>query len=310
MRKISRLRQQLASDIVWDPGKRKEEADRRQQQHSSDSTDSDDAQQAEQEEEDDDDEDRSQQQSSDKKGKKKTIKADEEEQAEEGEEEKQEEQSDAEEEEEHKSAAAAVVTPHRQRARPGALDSSLIITPAFRLLSDASSSPVKPAGRVQKFTLPSAHPLQTSRSTSSPPPAPSSPSTPTLSSPAFIRRHLPLARRERSIGRQQRDESTEHWIICDACKRWRLIPSGSPAFASPPSSYYCGGQAEAEPQQCARLDDWIVRCVGESRARQLQSVGVVTVEELPSRGRRGERERRMERLGMYFDRTTQKIRCF
>ena len=115
--------------------------------------------------------------------------------------------------------------------------------------------------------------------------------------------------------RHSTNKSTESWIICDHCKKWRLLPSHSPT-SSPSSSlsahtpplYFCGGGKKPRPDDCARMDDWIVRCVGEVRARQLNEVGVSTVEGMERSSVRAEKEKRMERLGMYFDRATQKIK--
>ena len=72
--------------------------------------------------------------------------------------------------------------------------------------------------------------------------------------------------------------------------------------------YFCGGGKKPKGEECARLDDWIVRCVGESKANLLSDVGVATVEGMERSGVRAEKEKRMERLGMYFDRLTQKIK--
>ena len=104
-------------------------------------------------------------------------------------------------------------------------------------------------------------------------------------------------------------------ITCDTCCKWRLQPHLQPAHTAAPvsdsSHYYCGGGG-VSAEECERLDDWIVRCVGEGRAVQLSDVGVDTVEVLvkASAKRRRELERAMERLGMEFDNTTQRIKCF
>ena len=212
-----------------------------------------------------------------------------------------------------------------RRGRPPKLDPSLIITPSFRLVTDDSSSPSKAHVQAKKPSLSSSsssHPTGRSSSAasstaSSPPPTPTSPSTPTLSSHSFYKRHLPHARAERRMRLQQRQESTESWIICDHCKKWRLLassPSSSSASSSPSSStppqYFCGGGRKPRTEECDRLDDWIVRCVGEAKARLLSDAGVETVEGMEGSAVRADREKRMERLGMYFDRDTQKVKCF
>ena len=115
---------------------------------------------------------------------------------------------------------------------------------------------------------------------------------------------------------EQQRESTEHWITCDRCCKWRLQPPQPPTQAAVPASdsshYYCGGGGSVDAEECERLDDWIVRCVGEARAVQLSDEGVDTVEVLvkASGKRRRELEQAMERLGMEFDGATQKIACF
>ena len=271
MKRIARLHAQLQSDMTWDPGKRAEEK--------SDS---------------DGDED------------------------------------DEEKEDEHKegqhivTAPAQPITTPQRKGRPPPLNSSLIQTPPFRLLSahTAPHSARVVSTTKRTHTAPAARRATATASSSKPPKSVSSaalsPTPSDLPAAVFTRRHLPLARAERRMRAEQRRESTENWITCDACSKWRLQlaqqqrPDDTAAVATTSQHYYCGGGDTVDDDECERLDDWIVRCVGEGRAMQLSDVGVDTVEVLAeaSGKRRRELERAMERLGMEFDSTTQKIKCF
>ena len=215
-------------------------------------------------------------------------------------------------------------TTPRRKGRPPPLNSSLIQTPPFRLLSATAAPPRSasahvPSNAKRTHTAPPARRSTASNSSTSS--AALSPTPFHLPAAVFLRRHLPLARAERRMRAEQRRESTEHWITCDACSKWRLQqpqhqqPQPPNTTHSPPSTnphYYCGGGSTTNHSECERLDDWIVRCVGEGRAMQLCDVGVDTVEVLveASGKRRWELERAMERLGMEFDSTTQKIKSF
>ena len=368
MKKISRIHHQLASDIQWDPGKRKEEEEKRRREE----------EEEEKEEEggkDGKEEDRKGEkgksrvrrgkgkvkgkggvrqkngkvkltakssrrraQSSSSSSSSSSASSSSSSSSSEGEEERK---SGREVEEERREdlllangspvQAKLDLLMSNRRGRPPKLDPSLIITPSFRLVAEqkAPAQPRGDGGEAPELPAPvdaataTDPPTSTSSSaivSASPPPPPLSPSSPSLPSAGFFKRHLPLARAERRMRLQQRRESTESWIICDHCRKWRLLTQRAAAASSaPPSSsssssytpplYFCGGGKKPKADECARMDDWIVRCVGEQRARQLSDVGVSTVEGMERSGVRADREKRMERLGMYFDRETQKIKA-
>jgi hypothetical protein len=115
-------------------------------------------------------------------------------------------------------------------------------------------------------------------------------------------------------------DSIVRWAICDSpsCRKWRILAKNSSIPSDSSIHWYCGGltsRAGGKPQakNCAVRDDWIVKCVGDRLARELDSAGITTVALLESK-EKGQPPphyatycQRMRALGVYFDTPTQTI---
>lgn len=102
------------------------------------------------------------------------------------------------------------------------------------------------------------------------------------------------------------------------CRKWRVLAKncGIPTDAS--VHWYCGGITSRNggkpiPKNCARLDDWIIKCVGERLAKELQTAGITTVALFESK-EKGQPpanlaaySARMRKLGIYYDAQTQTL---
>lgn len=65
------------------------------------------------------------------------------------------------------------------------------------------------------------------------------------------------------------------WAICDSSswRKWHVLPMHSSIPSDPDVHWFCGGLtsrggATPSSKHCAKLDDWIVKCVGERLAKE------------------------------------------
>ncbi len=70
------------------------------------------------------------------------------------------------------------------------------------------------------------------------------------------------------------------------------------------TDFFCGFKTKPQAKCCAKLDDWISRCVGPDQAAVLAGIGVNTVETLADNK---DLMNAMIRIGHYFDPETQSI---
>ena len=99
-----------------------------------------------------------------------------------------------------------------------------------------------------------------------------------MSDKAFRKRHRRLEKEEKKA-RKEKGENTL-WGSCDSasCRKWRVLEEGTNLKRK--EKYYCGHSSSPDPIECGKLDDWVVRCVGLSSARQLAEVNILTVDGL------------------------------
>lgn len=110
------------------------------------------------------------------------------------------------------------------------------------------------------------------------------------------------------------------WAICDApgCRKWRILEKGCSIPSDSSIHWYCGGLTSRgggrpSPVQCARRDDWILKCVGEQLAAELEAAGITTVALFEQKDKAGTPQHfatynsRMRNLGVYYDPATQTI---
>jgi hypothetical protein len=69
--------------------------------------------------------------------------------------------------------------------------------------------------------------------------------------------------------------------------------------------FYCGRLSSPSSAECARLDDWLVQCVGAHGARALLSAGIDTVDRLSENKAL---VAKVHQLGMYYDEAKQTIK--
>lgn len=146
-----------------------------------------------------------------------------------------------------------------------------------------------------------------------------------LSSPNCAWRHKYLRSLEQSNNTSMKRESIEHWIVCDACKKWRITSNYTRKLAEKSQAYYCGGRPTHLTTQsinqsnnqlinqsaCDKPDDWLIRCVGERGTELLASLDITTIEQLKQSSPGWEQARkRAEKKGFAFDEETQKVYQF
>ena len=68
------------------------------------------------------------------------------------------------------------------------------------------------------------------------------------------------------------------WAVCEArsCRKWRIINRQM----GEDEKYFCGDHKHQHLKDCEPLDDWIVRCLGKEKAKELADAGIHTVEGL------------------------------
>lgn len=140
-----------------------------------------------------------------------------------------------------------------------------------------------------------------------------------MSDRTFQRRHRPFEKDEAEIREEERKDSIVRWAICDSntCRKWRILPKHSSIPNDPSLHWYCGGLTSRHggrpnPANCAKRDDWLVKCVGERLSRDLDTMGITTVALLEMKDGQHppkfeEYCQKMRRLGVYYDATTQTI---
>jgi hypothetical protein len=82
-------------------------------------------------------------------------------------------------------------------------------------------------------------------------------------------------------------DSIVRWAICDSpsCRKWRILPKHTSIPSDASVHWYCGNltsRSGGRPskERCARRDDWIVKCVGERLAKEIEAAGITTVAQL------------------------------
>jgi len=141
-----------------------------------------------------------------------------------------------------------------------------------------------------------------------------------MSDRAFQQRHRPLERNEKQIRKEEIRDSIVRWAICDAptCRKWRVLPKNASIPSDASVHWYCGNLTSRNggrpsAANCARRDDWILKCVGESLTRELERAGITTVEMFEQKERDKAPQnfatyaQRMRQLGVYYDPASQTI---
>lgn len=123
-----------------------------------------------------------------------------------------------------------------------------------------------------------------------------------VSDQVYARRHRPMEREEKQTRLQERQPV--QWAVCDevSCRKWRVIEEISPEM-----EFYCGNSSVREPAECAKLDDWIVRCVGLDDSKLLDDNDIGTVEVLVNNIPLMDK---LHTLGFYYHLETQAINSY
>lgn len=119
----------------------------------------------------------------------------------------------------------------------------------------------------------------------------------------YLALHKQLEQEERKGRIKERQSLTQTWAVCDhgECQKWRLIKEDTT------ESFFCGNKAKCQPKLCAKLDDWIVHCVGATDAERLAQSGITTVEIFSQRPLLFDV---LTNMGFYYDRDTMAIRKY
>lgn len=88
-----------------------------------------------------------------------------------------------------------------------------------------------------------------------------------LADQVFARRHRPLELEEKELRLEEDGERHVIWAVCEGetCRKWRIVDHEIGEH----EHYYCGGRQYLYSRSCVKLDDWLLKCVGEQVARKL-----------------------------------------